>query len=474
MTPEIHQTLEQHGQTHLLKFAEELSSEERAALQRQIEQIDFARLAKLHQASFSEPVTIDPSKISPADAVALPQSSDEREERAKAAAVGLEAILSGRVAVVLVAGGQGSRLGFEKPKGMFPIGPVTGASLFHFHAQKILARSRQAGSAIPWYIMTSPTNNEETKTYFEEHEYFGLAPDQVRFFIQGTMPAVDIESGKVLLASKGEIFTSPNGHGGTLLAMRDEGILDDMAKRGCEHIFYFQVDNPFVDILDPVFVGLHAMRQADYSLKVIRKMHAREKLGLVVHYDGQPTIIEYSDLPEEIGRQTDSQNELLYWTGSIAIHVFRRQFLEHVTSDDLGLPFHFARKAVSFIDEQGTLVTPSKPNAIKFETFIFDSLPMAKRAVVVETNRVDEYEPVKNATGEHSPEEVRDAISRKAARWLSRAGVNVPLNGEGNPKYPLEISPLVGLTAEDFSRRLTDKAPVESSTAWTENGRTSA
>ena len=463
--------LETLGQNHLLGFAAELTPEKLESLKKQISTIDFHQLKDLHRQSFEKPVEIDPSKIEPIEALAGAKSDSDRELRARAAAVGLEALLAGRVAVVLVAGGQGSRLGFEHPKGMFPIAPVTNATLFQIHAEKILARTRQSGHPIPWYIMTSPTNDAETRAFFVQNRYFGLAPENVSFFMQGTMPAVDVETGRVLLAEKGEVFTSPNGHGGTLLAMRDQGVLADMAKRGCDLAFYFQVDNPFIDILDPGFIGYHIIQQADVSLKVIRKAYAAEKLGLVVRYDGRPAIIEYSDLPDEVAKRTDEKGDLLLWTGSIAIHVFRRAFLERITGADVGLPFHFAKKKVPFVNEKGELVEPSTPNAIKFETFIFDCLPLAEKVAVVETSRVEEYEPVKNAEGDHSPDIVRAAIGRKVSRWLEQAGIKVPTDDKGEPTVALEISPLMGLSPDDFIRRVKDRSPVTAPTAWTEKGK---
>jgi UDP-N-acetylglucosamine/UDP-N-acetylgalactosamine diphosphorylase len=385
----------------------------------------------------------------------------------------MEALLAGRVAVVLVAGGQGSRLGFEHPKGMFPIGPVTNASLFQIHAEKILARSRQSGTTVPWYIMTSPTNDAETREFFADNGYFGLAADQVQFFTQGTMPAADLQTGKLLLAAKDELFVSPDGHGGTLLAMRKHGVLDDMVRRGCDTVFYFQVDNCFVDILDPTFVGYHLAHRADVSLKVIRKAYPKEKVGLIVRYAGKPTVIEYSDLPDEIAEQTDHDGELRYWGGSIAIHLFRREFLEELTDGPFALPFHLARKKVPFIDETGALVQPKEPNAVKFETFIFDCLPMAGAVGVVETSRAEEYEPLKNAEGDHSPEVIKRAITNKAYRWLRQAGLEVTCAGDATPSVPLEISPLAGVSPDDFKRRLKDLSPVTVPTAWTDLGRVS-
>lgn len=462
--------LSEHGQEHLLHFFDSLTAGEKSTLVAGIEALDLDQLARLFESSKKPHAEIDPDAVQPIEAIALPKSDAERKRHVETFEAGFERLKKGRVGVVLVAGGQGTRLGFEHPKGMFPIGPVSGATLFQIHAEKILAWSRRAGSSIPWYVMTSPNNHEETTAYFASVGYFGLPKEDVRFFIQGTMPALDIETGKVLLAQKHEIFTGPNGHGGTLLAMRSEGVLDDMAARGIEDVYYFQVDNVFAKILDPSFLGHHYCSRANVSLKVIRKEHAAEKLGLAVRYQGKPTIIEYSDLPSKLGGRLDADGRLLYWTGSIAIHAFQRTFLERITAVGAGLPFHFARKAVPFVDPSGTLVRTERPNALKFETFIFDCLPMAERVTVVETDRRDEYEPVKNGSGEHSPEVVREAMTRKAASWLNAAGIEYPRTATGAAAVPLEISPLAALDAEEFARRFAGGPALTNATYFHKEG----
>lgn len=458
---DLKERLERHGQEHLLAFEDQLAPAQRERLYRQIEAIDFEQLARLVRDSRTPPETVDPGALEPVEVVELPRTSEEwRRERASRRR-GLEALEDGRAAVVLVAGGQGSRLGFEHPKGMFPIGPVRDTPLFQIHAEKVLAWRRKVGKPIPWYIMTSPTNRAETEAFFRERRWFGLPSEDVVFFEQGTMPAVDRDTGKVLLADRGEIFTSPNGHGGTLAAMKKEGVLEDLTRRGCDLVYYFQVDNPFAKVLDPAFFGHHLAGGAEVSLKVIKKTHAAEKLGLAVRYRGRATMIEYSDLPKEIGEQTDEQGALRFWTGSIAIHVFSRSLLERLTSAELSLPFHYAVKAVPYLDPAtGESVQPASPNALKFERFIFDALPIAEKAVVVETDRAEEYEPVKNAAGEHSPDVVRSAIVRRAGKWLRAAGVSFPRNPDGTPSVALEISPLAGIDEEDFCERLSDRSPI--------------
>ncbi|QDU64128.1 putative uridylyltransferase [Planctomycetes bacterium Pan216] len=463
--------LRQAEQEHLVRFWDELDPQTRRDLAQQISRINFSKLKELWEGSRTKAEETDPERIEPIGAVRLPTSDADRQRDEQARTVGLEALRAGRVAAVLVAGGQGSRLGFEHPKGMYPIGPVAGTSLFQLFAEKIQAWQRHAGKVIPWYVMTSPTNHEETVAYFAEHHHFGLESDQVTFFTQGTMPAVDAETGRVLLAEKGRIFTSPNGHGGSLLALREEGVLDDMKKRGIDVVYYFQVDNPMAQVLDPEFLGHHLASEADMSVKVCRKRHPGEKVGVVINYDRDTSIIEYTNLPKEMAEETDEEGQLRYWAGNIAIHVFQRPFLERITSEGLSLPFHCAHKAVPHVDDEGREQTPSEPNAIKFEMFVFDAMPMADRVCVVETSREREFVPVKNATGPDSPDEARAALVAQAARWLRVAEVGYPVDADGEPAFAIEISPLAGLSAEEFAEKLQDKQPVSRPTWFGASGR---
>lgn len=453
--------LRQAGQEHLLQFVDELDASERARLFAQIDAIDFDHLRRCVE-SARAPTPVEAfSRLQPPDVVELPRDERGRREWSTARQRGLEALSAGRVAVVLVAGGQGSRLGFEHPKGMFPIGPVNQTSLFQIHAEKILARQQQAGHAIPWFIMTSPDNHDESREFFERHHHFGLRSEDVFWFNQGTLPAVDETTGEVLLADKGRIFTNPDGHGGTLFALRDAGHLELMAKRGIDLLYYFQVDNAFADILDPAFIGRHLEQDAEVSLKVIRKTHGTEKLGTVVQSGVRTMMIEYSDLPNDVATQEASSGQPLYWAGSIAIHVFRRSFLDRLAGEATSLPIHVARKIVPHVGRDGRRVQPERPNAMKFETFIFDTLPAAQKVCVVETDRTEEYEPIKNATGEHSPEEVRRAIVVKAGRWLDHAGIRFPRRSDGAPSIELEISPLLALDAEEFKQRIGGRTTVD-------------
>ena len=457
--PSLVDRLKRHGQEHLLRWWSELDQSQRQVLDEQLSAIDFDVLDALIKESLEGNLgqVADLSKVNPIDVIRLPRTDGERIARRHVSELGAAALAAGEVAVVVVAGGSGTRLGFEGPKGTYPIGPVSSASLFQIHAEKVLALSRRHGKPIPLYVMTSPENHQITVDFFADHANFGLA--SVRFFTQGTMPAVDLETGKVLLASKGLPALSPDGHGGTLVALSKPGphggpsCLEEMRESGIRTLFYFQVDNPLVNIGDPLFLGHHRQAEAEMSFKVIEKNEPDEKLGVIVSSDGRPTVIEYSDLPAELAERRDEEGNLALWAGSIAIHLIELEFIERLLAT-ANLPFHRAIKKVAFVGDDGTVVKPDRPNAIKFERFIFDALPLAERWALVETSRVKEFEPLKNATGSDSPESVRKRMSDLFADWLERAGAIVPRSPDGSSKFLLEISPLFALNDTEVKARI--------------------
>jgi UDP-N-acetylglucosamine/UDP-N-acetylgalactosamine diphosphorylase len=401
-------------------------------------------------------VSDDEERSASRAARALPPSRIVRRARSdaehtawhNAARRGRELLVSGRVGVVLVAGGHGTRLGFSQPKGLYPVGPVSGATLYQLLAEQLLARSRQSGVPIPYFVMTSDATHAATCAFFARHEYFGLDRRDVFFFQQENMPAVDARTGQILLAEKAKLSSSPDGHGGLLGAISKAGLFDEMRSRGIDFLYYHQVDNPTAIVCDPAFLGWHAAQQAEVSTKIVVKSSPEEKMGLVVDVDGKTCIIEYSDLPDEVARKTDESGKMVHWAGNTAIHVFNREFLERIVHDAGGLPYHAARKKVSFIDETGNLVVPTEPNAIKFERFIFDVLPRAERALVVEADRAREFNPVKNESGPDSPESARQALCEIHRQWLRQAGAIV------DDDAPVEISPLVALEAADVTRHV--------------------
>jgi UDP-N-acetylglucosamine/UDP-N-acetylgalactosamine diphosphorylase len=442
--------LRKFDQDHVLEHWDSLSPAERRILVEQLQAIDLEQLRLLYAERDQVGAPPSAERIAP-----IPVDKLGLHDGARRSA-GTETLRRGEVAALVVAGGQGSRLGFDHPKGMFPIGPVTSKSLFAIHAEKALALKRRYGAPLPLLVMTSPATHEETLTFFRDNAFFGLPKEEVFFFCQGTMSALDLATGKLLRESEGRLFLSPNGHGGTLTALADSGLLERLNARGIRQIFYFQVDNPLVKVADPLFLGHHILANAEVSSKIVPKNGPNDRLGNMVLIDGRCSMIEYSDLPEELAKQTDSQGRLRIWAGSPAIHIFSVEFLERVTQGPLQMPFHIARKKVAHLKDP----QPQKENALKFERFIFDVLPMAERWTVVETSRHEEFHPLKNASGVDSPEDVRQAISNLAGDWFEHAGIALSRKDNGDASMPLEISPLFALDEEEFKTRVDRAMPI--------------
>lgn len=444
--------LARFGQEHLLRWWAELGEAQRHELARQIDTVDFEQIARLHHGGTGQaeesPAERARRAESPRQVVRRPQSDADRAAWAEADHRGRELLAGGRVGALLVAGGQGTRLGFPHPKGMYPVGPVSGHSLFQILAEQVLARTRQAGRPIPYFIMTSDATHAETVAWFHEQQHFGLNPDDVYFFPQGNMPAVDAATGRLLLADKGQLCNSPDGHGGVLAALRRAGLLDEMRRRGIEYLHYHQVDNPTVLVCEPALLGFHLLHRSELTTKVVAKRAPEERMGVLVEVDGRTQIIEYSDLPADAARQTDGDGRLTFWAGNTAIHVFSRGLLERLEDDADSLPFHVAHKAVPFLNDAGELISPERPNAHKFERFIFDALPRAERTLIVEGDRAREFNPVKNADGDDSPATARAAMLRLHAGWLRTAGQPVP-DGAA-----VEIGPLFALDEDELVTRL--------------------
>jgi len=440
--------LRNHQQEHVLSGWDRLDARQRQGLVDQLARVDLDEIAALYakREQAADVPTADRLKPIPTETAASVDAATVR--------LGHEALARGELAVLLVAGGQGTRLGFDKPKGAFPIGPVSNKTLFQVHADKVFALARRYGRPVPFLVMTSPATHADTEAYFAEQRFFGLGRENVSFFQQGTMPAVDIATGRLLLEAPGVLFSSPNGHGGTLTALSESGVLDEIARRGIKHVFYFQVDNPLVKIGDPAFLGRHIAGGSEASSKAIRKAYPTEKMGVLALIDDRCGIVEYSDLPDELIHRTDARGALVYGAGNPAIHLFDVGFLRRVTRGATRLPFHIARKKVPHIDESGRPVNPTKENALKFEMFVFDALPMADRWLVMESPREEEFSPVKNAEGVDSPATAKQAMSDQAGRWLEAAGARVPRNADGNVTVPLEVSPRFALDADELKARL--------------------
>ena len=442
----LRDTLQAHDQAGVMRFWDELNDGGKEKLAAQIGDIDFEQLATLIADEDEKPdfAAMAESAGSPPSVSADGSGCDWSIEQAIQA--GETALRSGEVGAVVVAGGQGTRLGFDKPKGMFPIGPISNRTLFEVFADRLIAIGKRYGVAIPFYVMTSEATDSDTREYFEAKNYLGLDPSQVKIFKQGTMPAVDADSGKILLAAKDSLALSPDGHGGTVRALDRSGALSDAEARGVKYLAYIQVDNPLANLCDPAFIGHHILSKSEMTSQVVRKRYPTEKVGNVVLVDGKVQIIEYSDLPNSAAQMTNEDGSLKLWAGSIGVHIIDIAFLRRMAKSTSALPFHRASKKVPHLDEQGQSVNPSQPNAVKFERFIFDLLPLAANAFVVEGLPSNVFAPVKNAEGAETDTAslAKKAISDQHRGWAESAGATLADTAivEINPQYALDSSEL--------------------------------
>jgi len=413
------------GQGHVFRFWETLDESSRRALAQQAQRIDLLELRRVHE-STRQLAAAGSRQLEPARVECLPAHGGSPVRRSEARRRGEELLRAGRVAVMVVAGGQGTRLGFAGPKGLFPLGPATQRTLFELQAQKIRGARRRYAAPIPWYVMTSPATDAATRASFREHACFGIPEQDVFFSCQGVAPALDFD-GRLLLESRGRIAESPNGHGGAFQALADSGALDDMDRRGITTISYYQVDNPLIQLADPIFVGLHDLERAEMSAKVVRKVDPMEKVGVVARVNGRIGVVEYTEIDDAHRFAKDDRGELAFWAGSIAIHLLEVGFVRRIAADaERHLPYHASAKKIPYVDAAGRRVEPHEQNGRKLERFLFDALPAAQRVALLEVAREDEYAPVKNAEGGDSPATARRALDAVARRWLALGGLAVP------------------------------------------------
>lgn len=452
--------LKKHNQAHLLAFWQQLDNAQKQNLLAQIKQLDFSKIDDwVATAVKKSSVALPLDDLTPAPFYAAsPASDQQRHKYNRAIQRGKELLSQGKVAALVVAGGQATRLGFDGPKGAFPISPIKNKTLFQLFAEVIAAASKKYQTVYPWYIMTSPANYNQTVSIFRSNDYYGLDKGNVFIFQQGTLPSFSFE-GKILLANKANIVHSPDGHGGCLKALYRSGALKDMKKRGIELISYFQVDNPLVNIFDPLFIGLHVLDNAEMSSKAVIKTGPYEKVGNFCLINGKVTVIEYSDLPDQLANKRNPDGSLVFGLGSIAIHIINVSFVERLNKEGFSLPLHRAVKKIPHIDEEGQFIRPDEPNGIKLETFIFDALPWASKSIILQTLRNEEFAPVKNATGSDSPETARQMMVQRAANWLEYAGVTVPRKDDGSANCLIEIAPSFALEKDDIKAKL-DQIPT--------------
>lgn len=448
----IREKFRQYGQDHVFRFWDKLNETERANLLTSCNAVDFAWLKTRYDNVKNNHLEITvPKNPAPAPIIRLPKNDDDIAKNKTAIALGEKALRAGEVAAFLVAGGQGSRLGFAGPKGCFEIGARSKRTLFQWHAEQILARAKRYQTTIPWYIMTSQLNHQETVDFFARHNYFGLGKENVKCFPQRMVPSID-NHGKLILERQDTLALNPDGHGGSLWALVNSGAVADMQKRGVKYLSYFQVDNPLVPHGDPNFLGYHLQANAQMSSKILDKAYPEEKVGHICLDNGKTSVIEYCDLSKEDMYAKTADGQLKFWAGSIAIHIVSVDFVQEI-GGAAKLPWHVAHKKIPFVNEKGEVVKPEKDNGIKFETFVFDALPLTKNSVTVECAREEEFAPVKNGEGVDSPQTCRQLMSNRFAKWLAKAGYKIPRNEKGDVTINLEISPLFALDEAEFVKK---------------------
>jgi UDP-N-acetylglucosamine/UDP-N-acetylgalactosamine diphosphorylase len=432
----IEQTVDQRlvpaGQGHLLAGLDTLDERTRRAFLERLAAVDWDELARPEP----PPAT---GEVEEAPVVTL---ADLEASCAELSPAGDAAYAEGRVGVLMVAGGQGTRLGFAGPKGALPLAPHSRKTIYRLQAEKVLSLSRRTGHAVPFLVLTSPATDEETRAFFAAHGDFGLAPGQTALFRQGTVPSLD-RDGRALLAAPGVLLENPDGHGGVFSALVASGLLERLERDGIEHLVYIQVDNVLAPVDDPLLVGLAAVERADAVTKVLEKAHPDEKVGHLVRVGGRDRVVEYTELTPE-----DMRAPAYRW-GSPAMHAWSVPFLARLAREGYRLPLHRSAKPLeAWVDGEVRRV-----DGWKHERFVFDLVPQAARSVGMEIAREAEFAPVKNAEGPDSPATAVELASRLYAGWLRDAGVRVELP----PGALIEVSPLYAATREQFLARWDDR-----------------
>ena len=397
----IKKALKKYGQEHLLLKYEEMDKVNKEELLNQIENIDFDLMKELYEKA-SKPVDLGNVTIEPIEHV--DKSKLTVNEKVMYEKKGIEAIKYNKFAIVTMAGGQGTRLGHKGPKGTFIFDVENGKSIFEALCDILKEAERKYDTIIPWYLMTSKENNKATVEFFEKNNYFGYPKDAIKFFIQGQLPMIGLD-GKILLEENGLVKEAANGHGGTLQSMDKCGVIEEMKEKGIEWVFINGVDNVLVKPVDPLLIGMSIHNKVLGAVKAIEKTDPKEKVGVFCRKNKKVGVIEYTEISEEMAHQRDDYGSLVYGDANAIFHLYNIKGLEKVS--ELKLPYHTAVKKATYLDENGKIVKGEKPNAYKFEMFIFDSYEMFDDVVVLRVKREEEFAPIKNAEGQDSPETAR-------------------------------------------------------------------
>ncbi|GJN87360.1 hypothetical protein Rhopal_000309-T1 [Rhodotorula paludigena] len=449
---------EKAGQGHVFTFWDKLSPEEQSTFFAQLLSINPTRVNSIHQAALKaekEAANSSSDDITPPPADESGSVIGHDDQAAEWNRVGLDAIRAGKVGVLLMAGGQGTRLGSSAPKGCYDIDLPSHKSLFQLQAERIkrLEVVAGAGKAVPWYIMTSGPTRKPTEDFFVQNNYFGLDKQNVVFFEQGVLPCLT-DDGKIFLDTPSSVAVAPDGNGGLYAALRSPlspasnapTVLSDLAERGIDYLHAYCVDNCLVRVADPVFLGYCIARGADCGAKVVKKTVPSESVGVVAQRAGKYAVVEYSEISQDMSERRDPSGDLAFRAANIANHFYSRAFLDEVAHfDETRMPFHVARKKIPHVDlATGEHVQPSSPNGMKLEQFVFDVFPFVQRFALLEVERAQEFSPLKNApgTGSDDPQTSRRDLLAEFRRWLERAGATVADGVE------VELSPLVTYAGE--------------------------
>lgn len=394
--PQARKLLEKYNQEHILSYYDELNEKEQSELLKQIEHIDFELLKELYEKANT--------KVTESIGDIQPMHSEKRESvknSLKYISLGEKCIKEGKLAFVTMAGGQGTRLGFNGPKGAYVLDKENNKSLFELLCDTLKEAREKYNVTIPWYIMTSRENNSDTIAFFEANNYFDYGKENVFFCIQGELPML-LEDGTCVMESKGRIKEAADGHGGVFAALNTSGAVSDMISRGVKWVFIGGVDNPLLKMVDPLFIGLCEEKGHMIASKTVIKRSPDEKVGVFCKRQGKPYVVEYTEISENMANLRDEEGCLVFGQSHVLCNMFNVEFLKGL--ENMPLPYHIAHKKTNYIDSTGVECVPDAPNAYKFESFIFDAFSKADDILLLETKREDEFAPVKNSEGQDSPE----------------------------------------------------------------------